>query len=228
MSTLRMIGMLVVCAGLGYAVWLDNTSGESDDAPERVNHAKDDKGALQPTAPADVTRPAGARTGDGGPTDAAPIPSGENQEAAATPAAPSEAPASDGQSANADDGSTGVATVDGAPDENQVANPLSNVDIGMLSDTVERPLFAVSRQRPPPKPDSAEPGDKAPATFELLGVVVNGARATAILRRKQTGANFSVETGDTLSGWKVARIEPSSVVLEGPEGVVETIKILRN
>jgi hypothetical protein len=194
MSPLRMIGMLLVCAGLGYLVWLDNMSGDADVPPARINHAENNLPAPQP----DSSVLESTSTGVG-------------EEPAAR------APDSGGQE-----------SADHTANEEQFANPLDSVDISALSDTVERPLFASSRQRPPPKAEAADKGDKSPVTFELLGVVVNGPRATAVLRRKQTGANFTVEAGDTLSGWRVSRIEQSSVVLEGPEGAVETIKLLRN
>ena len=114
----------------------------------------------------------------------------------------------------------------GAEDD-RAANPLSSVEIDILSDTVERPLFASSRRRPPPKDDASETIEETPATFELLGVVVNGARATAVLKRIESAANYNVAVGDSLSGWKVAQINPTSVVLEGADGAVQTIEIAK-
>jgi hypothetical protein len=105
----------------------------------------------------------------------------------------------------------------------QSINPLANLTLDKLHDTVRRPLFERSRRAveapaplPPPK---AEPMAPAPPpsvdrnALSLLGVVASEGRTIALLKRNQTGQNIRVEVGDTIDGWTVVRIEPQRVVL---------------
>ena len=105
----------------------------------------------------------------------------------------------------------------------QSINPLANLTLDKLHDTVRRPLFETSR-RPveapaPPPPPQAEPAAPAPSpavdqnAFTLLGVVASEGRTIALLKRNQTGQNIRAEVGDTVDGWIVVSIEPQRVVL---------------
>jgi hypothetical protein len=116
------------------------------------------------------------------------------------------------------------------PDEPSISNPLSAIEITSLRDTVERPLFASSRRRPPESAaktaDAAAAPAKAP-TFELLGVALGGPRAIAILRTKSDGKSYRVQAGDILAGWQVSKVESHAVVLERPEGLSQNVPLLR-
>lgn len=114
--------------------------------------------------------------------------------------------------------------------ETSISNPLSTLEIGNLRDTIERPLFASSRRRPPDAEArspiaSAEPAKAA--TFELLGVAIGGSQSIAVLRKKSDGTSFRVQAGDTLAGWQVSKVEPHFVLLERAEGPTETVPLLR-
>jgi hypothetical protein len=114
------------------------------------------------------------------------------------------------------------------PDQS-MSNPLGAIELSQLRDTVNRPLFASSRRRPPESADKPA-NAAAPAqaqTFELLGVALGGPRPIAILRKKSDGTSYRVQTGDILAGWQVSKVEARAVLLERPEGVSENVPLLR-
>jgi hypothetical protein len=106
----------------------------------------------------------------------------------------------------------------------QGINPLANLTLDKLNDTVRRPLFETSR-RPieapaplPPRPQ-VEPAAPLPPPFvdqnalSLLGVVASEGRAIALLKRNQSGQNIRVEVGDAVDGWTIVSIEPQRVMI---------------
>ena len=120
-----------------------------------------------------------------------------------------------------------------ASDEMRLTNPLAGFDKSLLKDWVERPLFAPSRQRPPQVAMAATPAapqansQKPPPSFDLLGILRDGDRAIALLRKKGEGTSFRVEVGDMIGGWRVAKMEPASVVLERTDGTSQTVPLSR-
>ena len=48
----------------------------------------------------------------------------------------------------------------------------------------------------------------------LLGIVSDGDRAIALLRKKCDRMNYRAEVGNMLSGWRVSKVVPKSVLLE--------------
>lgn len=114
----------------------------------------------------------------------------------------------------------------------QLDNPLTSFDKAVLKDTVERPLFASSRRRPPPaekkvvkRPIVKVAPKPEPPSYDLLGVVRQGNRAIALLRKKSDGTNFRVEVGDMIGGWRVAKLEPTSVLLERDDGTSQIVPL---
>lgn len=105
----------------------------------------------------------------------------------------------------------------------ELLNPLSALSKAELSDTVERPLFAPARKRPPeishdPAPIAqVEPKPEVPS-YDLVGVVRDGDRAIALIRDKKEGSSFRVEVGDMIGGWRVAKLKPKSILLERADG----------
>ena len=81
---------------------------------------------------------------------------------------------------------------DHADAEPENLNPLKRFEIDILSDTIERPIFASSRQRPPQQAKPATTSENSLATFELVGVARTGARATAVLRKQPQGGSSPV------------------------------------
>jgi hypothetical protein len=108
--------------------------------------------------------------------------------------------------------------------ESQAPQPLSDLPLDRLHDTVRRPLFEKLRRpvEPPPAPAAATPAPPpvAPKRFvdpnalTLLGVLMSngsGAGAIALMRRNQTGQNVRLQEGDTVDGWTIERIESARV-----------------
>jgi hypothetical protein len=109
-------------------------------------------------------------------------------------------------------------------------NPLAAVDLQTLGDTVNRPLFAPSRSRPPPVVEApievaAAPPPPPPPSYALLGVVRNAGRAIALLLRVSDGTSFRAEVGDTIGGWRVASVESTAVRLERADGTIDTVQL---
>jgi hypothetical protein len=111
---------------------------------------------------------------------------------------------------------------------------LAAFDKVRLRDTIGRPLFAPSRQRPPPVVAAGRPEIKPvgpvkaqPPSYELLGVVQDGNRAIALLRKTGDGASFRVEVGDTIGGWQVSKVEAKSVLLVREDGTSLTVPLYR-
>jgi hypothetical protein len=146
---------------------------------------------------------------------------------------PAGEPAAHDAAAADPEGGAAQPEADGAtPAAPQLANPLASFDKETLKDWVERPLFAPSRKRPPPSEASAGSVKQNVAiplapTYDLLGIIREGERALALLRKKGDGANFRVEVGDMIGGWRVAKIEPRSVVLERADGSSQTMTLTR-
>ena len=105
----------------------------------------------------------------------------------------------------------------------QGINPLANLSLDKLHDTVRRPLFETSRrpiEAPAPllPPPQVEPVAPAPPfvdqnALSLLGVVASEGRTIALLKRNQTGQNVRVEVGDAVDGWTIVSIEPQRVMI---------------
>jgi hypothetical protein len=120
-----------------------------------------------------------------------------------------------------------------APNQLMLHNPLSSFDRETLKDWVERPLFAPSRRRPAAVAVAEHPlaqqvgGKLPPQTYDLLGIVRDGTRAIALLRKKGEGTSFRVEVGDMIGGWRVAKMELASVVLEREDGTSQTVPLSR-
>ena len=79
------------------------------------------------------------------------------------------------------------------------------------------------RKRPPAAAAAANPVGPVAAVpqapvYDLLGIIREGERALALLRKKVDGSNFRVEVGDMIGGWRVAKIEPSAVCSSAPTG----------
>ncbi len=70
------------------------------------------------------------------------------------------------------------------------------------------------------------PSNRRPS-YDLLGILRDGERAIALLRKKGEGTSFRVEVGDMIGGWRVAKMEPASVVLERTDGTSQTVPLSR-
>ena len=86
-----------------------------------------------------------------------------------------------------------------------------------VADIDARPLFASDRK---PLVDTALANGPAgqPSDLALVGVIMDGDRAVALLRSKSTATSSSAVVGGIVSGWRVARIDPTSVTLHSGSG----------
>jgi hypothetical protein len=104
----------------------------------------------------------------------------------------------------------------GGLDPVPAATPLATQPLDRLSVTRERPLFSPTRRPPPPPPAVAEapaPAPPPPPDVALFGIVMDGARARAVIRANPAAKVTRVEIGDDVGGWKVAQIEGRKLVL---------------
>ncbi len=156
---------------------------------------------------------------------------GGSDPASAPPPPVRSAPGSGDGEPKRDDAHAAPGQSEGAPHGGTaVGNPLAAIDRAALRNTIDRPLFAPSRSRPPAviaeRVEAAvAPPEPPPPSYALLGVVHNDGRAIALLRRVADGTSFRVELGDTIGGWRVADVAPMSVRLERRDGTSRTVHL---
>jgi hypothetical protein len=94
-------------------------------------------------------------------------------------------------------------------------SPLATQPLDRLSATRERPLFSRTREPPPPPPVIVDQGPPIPPppNVALLGVIMDGEEASALVRAGPAAKLIRVRIGDDLSGWKVGQIEARQLVL---------------
>jgi len=86
----------------------------------------------------------------------------------------------------------------------------------LLATILARPLFSSTR-RPPPRGGDNAMGDSGLADTRLTGIVVVPGHRIAIFAPLGAKA-LVVSEGETVSGWRVERINPREVSLSGPSG----------
>jgi general secretion pathway protein N len=95
-------------------------------------------------------------------------------------------------------------------------SPLAARPLDRFSVTRNRPLFSPTR-RPPAPPPAAAAAPPAPPPpppdVVLLGVVVDGEDAHAVVRTGGDAQIRRVRIGDEIGGWKVGQIEARKLVL---------------
>jgi hypothetical protein len=99
-----------------------------------------------------------------------------------------------------------------------LANPLQAQSLDRLSATRDRPLFSPSRRPipPPPPPVAREPEvvpPPPPPSVTVVGIVLDGEGARAIVRSGMGKKVERVQIGDDVGGWKVSQIEGRRLVL---------------
>jgi hypothetical protein len=117
----------------------------------------------------------------------------------------------------------------GPEEQGHHINPLSNLALDELHDTLRRPLFEKKRRPPAPapaKPVAAPvPRGPDPIALTLVGVLTSEQQNIALLKRK-SGQDVRAQEGDMVDGWIVDHIEPQQVVLrQGASQIV--LKLFR-
>jgi hypothetical protein len=94
-------------------------------------------------------------------------------------------------------------------------SPLAAQPLDQLSATRDRPLFSPTRRPPTPPPFviAAPLPPAPPPVVTLLGVVMDGEEARAIIRAGPAASVMRVRIGDDVDGWKVGQIESQRLVL---------------
>jgi hypothetical protein len=115
-----------------------------------------------------------------------------------------------------------------------LANPVAAQPLEQLPAIVDRSLFSPSRRPPaaPPPPVAQAPAASAPPSAPpnviLLGVVMDGQNARAVV---QVGADkrlLRAQMGDDIDGWKVAQIDGRKVVLASQDGRFVTYRLFND
>jgi hypothetical protein len=94
-------------------------------------------------------------------------------------------------------------------------SPLAAQPLDRISNTRDRPLFSPTRRPPAPPPvvAVAPPPPPPPPDVALLGVVMDGEEARAVVRTGPAAKILRVGIGDDIGGWKVGQIEGRQLVL---------------
>jgi len=97
-------------------------------------------------------------------------------------------------------------------------NPLAAQPLDDLSATRDRPLFSPTRRPPPPPPQIVytpppPPPPPEPPNVSLVGIVMDGEEARALVRFTTVNKVIHARIGDDIEGWKVAQIEGRKLVL---------------
>jgi hypothetical protein len=106
------------------------------------------------------------------------------------------------------------------PSSAALSNPLAAQSLDELSATLDRPVFLPSRRpsKPPPPPPAVvttalPAAPPSPPNLLLLGVVIDGEGARAVVRTGGERKALRAQIGDDIDGWKVSQIEGRKVVL---------------
>lgn len=216
MQKLRPYLLIGICLVLGVLVWLDSAP---DDRQIQVRRPSVTENPATASRDAEAPAPNSVGTPNAFETHADSS-EGEMGAASLDQSQFAETSGAEENAATEEDGS-------GAPADESAMNPLASIGFDQLSETLDRPLFAPARKRPPPKEMSAVAPKAQEQSYELLGVALGGGRPVAIMRKKTDGRSFRVEVGDSFGGWQVTKVEPQSVHLERSGGASEIVRLLR-
>lgn len=114
-----------------------------------------------------------------------------------------------------------------------LANPVAAQPLDQLLAIVDRSLFSPSR-RPPAAAQSVVQAPAAsalpspPPNVVLLGVVMDGESARAIVRVGADKRLLRAQMGDEIDGWKVAQIDGRKVVLASQDGRFATYRLFND
>ncbi|UPJ51659.1 hypothetical protein IVB30_10090 [Bradyrhizobium sp. 200] len=115
-----------------------------------------------------------------------------------------------------------------------LANPVAAQPLDQLSTILDRSVFSPSRRRPPAAPlpvvQAPAPAElpSPPPNLVLLGVVMDGESARAIVRAGADKRLLRAQMGDEIDGWKVAQIDGRKVVLASQDGRFATYRLFND
>jgi hypothetical protein len=111
-----------------------------------------------------------------------------------------------------------------------LANPVAAQPLEQLRAIVDRSLFSPSRRPPAAPPPVVEPPavsvpPSEPPNIVLLGVVMDGQNARAVVRVGADNRLLRAQMDDDIDGWKVAQIDGRKVVLASQDGRFATYRL---
>ena len=114
-----------------------------------------------------------------------------------------------------------------------LANPVAAQPLEQLRAIVDRSLFSPSRRPPAELPPvvqapAASAPSASPPNIVLLGVVMDGQNARAVVRIGADNRLLRAQMGDDIDGWKVAQIDGRKVVLASPDGRFVTYRLFND
>ncbi|MBX9647590.1 MAG: hypothetical protein K2X57_11100 [Xanthobacteraceae bacterium] len=115
-----------------------------------------------------------------------------------------------------------------------LANPVAAQPLEQLPAIVDRSLFSPSRRPPaaalPPvvQAPAASAPPSAPPNVILLGVVMDGQNARAVVQVGSDKRLLRAQMGDDIDGWKVAQIDGRKVVLASQDGRFATYRLFND
>jgi hypothetical protein len=87
-----------------------------------------------------------------------------------------------------------------------------------FSEIDERPVFSPLRQ-PVASPQFADSsGTGAPSDFVLVGIIMGTGRRIAVVKTPGPAPAQNVSVGGTINQWRITRIEPNYIVVQGNSG----------
>lgn len=86
----------------------------------------------------------------------------------------------------------------------------SAIDERSAFDPARGPVFSMAIG------DNAEAG--TPSDFALVGIIMGTGRRIAVVKTPGAASAQNLSVGDTISAWRVTRIEPDFIVVEGSDG----------
>jgi hypothetical protein len=104
-------------------------------------------------------------------------------------------------------------SANGPPGRPFVAPPLQQ-----FSEVDERPLFSPLRQAAPSPQLADTAGAGSPSDFALVGIIMGTGRRIAVVKTPGPAPAQNVSVGDTINDWRVTRIEPNYIVVQGGSG----------
>jgi hypothetical protein len=114
-----------------------------------------------------------------------------------------------------------------------LGNPIAAQSLEKLSVMLDRSLFSPSRRRAPAPPSVVQAPAQvelptAPPNLVLLGVVMDGETARALVRAGADQRLLRAQMGDEIDGWKVAQIDGRKVVLASQDGRFATYRLFND
>jgi hypothetical protein len=110
-----------------------------------------------------------------------------------------------------------TAGADEHPGSSGVTNPIGQYPLAQLTATRERPLFLPTRRpariEKPIVTAAPAPAPAPPPNMSLVGTILDGNRAQALVRMPPKPVAIKLHIGDVIAGWRITQIEAQRIVI---------------